>query len=146
MHKMKKDAPMSDCPHEPIVADALAKGELPEGLRVHLAGCAVCAEVHSVAGHMLQLADGLAEEPQPSAASMWWRLNLRMRREKARRAEMPLIWMGRVCYVAIALVAALVAASLPVPARPVAAIGLAALGAVVLPVAVTLWGWSRSKM
>jgi hypothetical protein len=141
---------MSDCSQESIVAAALAKGELPEELRLHLAGCAVCGEVHSIARRMLLLADGLAEEltgePRPSAASMWWRLNLRIRRDRARRAEMPLIWMTRIFYAAIAILAALLVASMPGALRPAAAIGLLALGAVVLPVAITLWGWSRWKI
>lgn len=137
---------MSDCSQESIIAAALAKGELPEELRLHLEGCAVCGEVHSIARTVQRLADGLAEEPRPSAASMWWRLNLRMRREKARRAEMPLIWMGRIFYAAVAIMAALLVASMPGALGPVAAIGLLAVGAVVLPVAFALWGWSRSKI
>lgn len=137
---------MSDCPRESIVARALANGEIQEELRLHLASCAVCGEVHSIARRMLVLADGLAEESPPSASSMWWRLNLRVRREKARRAELPLIWMARVFYAAIAILAALLVASMPGALQPVAGIGLLALGAVVLPVAITLWGWSRWKI
>jgi hypothetical protein len=95
---------------------------------------------------MQQLANHLAEDPPPSAASMWWRITLRMRREKARRAEQPLIWMTRISCVVAALTAALLAASLPFPSRPTAEIGILALSAVVLPVALTLWGWSRSKI
>jgi len=140
----------SGCQYESIIAASLANGELPENLRVHLTGCAVCAEVHSVAGRMLQFADGLAEElaeePRPSAASMWWRLNLLMRQEKARRAQMPLVWMGRICCAAIAIVTGLLVATMPGPVRPAATVGLLALGAVALPVAIALWGWSRSKI
>lgn len=95
---------------------------------------------------MQQLASHLAEEPVASAASMWWRIALRTRREKARRAERPLIWMTRVaCAVAI-VTAALLVAAIPLPLRHVAWIGILALGAVILPVAVTLWAWSRSKI
>jgi hypothetical protein len=99
----------------------------------------------SVAVAMQQLANRLAEEPPPSSAAMWWRLTLRMRRERVRRAEKPLIWMTRVSCVVAALTAALLAASIPFPVRPTARIGILALSAVVLPVALTLWGWSRSK-
>src|SRR5580704_10576065 len=95
---------------------------------------------------MQQLANRLAEEPTPSAASMWWRITLRMRREKARRAEQPLIWMTRISCAVAALTAALLAASIPLPSRRAAEIGLLALSAVVLPAALTLWAWSRSKI
>lgn len=137
---------MSDCPQESAIAAALASGALPEELRVHLAGCAVCGEIHSVAGKMLQLADGLSEVPPPSAAAMWWRLSLRMRQERARRAQMPLIWMGRVFYAMMAITAALLVTLIPPLSGRAGAICLAALSALVLPVAITLWGWSRSKI
>jgi hypothetical protein len=143
---MMKGALMSMCKHESAVADALAKGELPEDLRIHVAGCAQCGEVDWVARRMLRFANTLSGEPAPSAASMWWRLNLRMRQEKARRAERPLIWMGRVFYLAIALTVALLVTLIPGRSQHVAAIGLLALSAVVLPVAIALWGWSRSKI
>lgn len=95
---------------------------------------------------MQQLANRLGEESAPSAASMWWRITLRMRRDKARRAEKPLIWMTRISCAVAALTAALLAATIPIPSRRAAEIGILALSAVVLPVALTLWGWSRSKI
>jgi hypothetical protein len=100
----------------------------------------------SVAVAMQQLANRMAEESPPSAASMWWRLALRMHRERVRRAEQPLIWMTRISCAVAALTAALLAASIPIPPRPTAEIGILALSAVVLPVALTLWSWSRSKI
>ncbi|HEX4275930.1 MAG TPA: hypothetical protein VHZ74_11270 [Bryobacteraceae bacterium] len=137
---------MSDCPYEPGIAAAVANGSLSEDLVLHLAECPVCSEEHSVARKMRQFASGLAEEPGPPAASMWWRLNLRMRRERARRAQQPLVWMGRIFYAAIAVTAALVLASIPGLSGRTAVIGLAALSAVVLPVAIVLVSWSRSKL
>ena len=100
----------------------------------------------SVATAMQQLANHLAEGPAPSAASMWWRLNLRMRRERAHRAEQPLIWMTRISCAVAVFTAALLAVSIPIPSRHAAQIGILSLSAVVLPVALTLWGWSRSKI
>jgi hypothetical protein len=100
----------------------------------------------SVAAAMHQLANHLAEEPAPSAASMWWRVTLRMRRERAQRAEKPLIWMTRISCAVAALTAAFLAASIPFPSRHAAEIGLLSLSAVILPAALTLWGWSRSKI
>jgi Na+/proline symporter len=104
-----------------------------------------CPE-ESVEAAMRQLANHLAEEPAPSAASMWWRITLRLRRERARRAEQPLIWMTRISCAVGALTATLLAASIPLPSHRATEIGLLALSAVILPVALTLWGWSRSKI
>lgn len=137
---------MSDCPQESGIAAAVANGSLPEDLVLHLAGCPVCSEAHSVARKMRQFASGFAEELGPSAASMWWRLNLRMRRERARRAQQPLVWMARIFYAAIAVTPALVLAWIPGLSGRTAVIGLAALSAVVLPVAIALVSWSRSKL
>ena len=138
---------MSDCPREPEVAAALANGAVAEELRRHLAGCAACGEAHSVALDMRYLADRLSAEPALSAASMWWRLSLRMRREKARRAEMPLVWMGRIFYSVILLMAALLVALFPHFSRnPAAMVGVGVLIALSLTVGIALWGWSRSKI
>lgn len=137
---------MSDCPWESRIRIAVAEGSLPEDLVLHLAGCPVCSEAHSVAGKMRQFANGLAEEPGPSAASMWWRLNLRLRRERARQAEKPLLWMRRIFYVVIALIAPLEFRSITNLSGRTAVIGLVALSAVVLPVAIALLTWSRSKV
>ena len=76
---------------------------------------------------------------------MWWRLNLRMRQEKAQRAQAPLIWMMRFFYLAIALLVALLLILIPDTSRPVFEIGLEALGIVAIPVAIALWGWSRHR-
>lgn len=100
----------------------------------------------SVEASMQQLAKHLADEPAPSAASMWWCITLRLRRERARRAEQPLIWMTRISCATAAATAALLAASVPLPSRRAAEIGILVLSAVVLPAALTLWAWSRSKI
>ena len=91
------------------------------------------------------MADNVGEESRPSAASMWWRLNLRMRQDKTVRAQAPLIWMARIAYAAIALMAVLLLTMIPDFSRPVIEIGLAGIAAVALPVAITLWSWSRSR-
>ncbi len=91
------------------------------------------------------MAASMAEPSRPSAASMWWRLNLRMRQEKARRAQVPLIWMARICYATIALLAVMLVTMIPDFSRPTVEIGLAGIAAVALPVAITLWSWSRSR-
>ena len=49
-----------------------------------------------VAANMRHLASEFAQESRPTAAAMRRRLSLRMRQEKARRAQLPVIWMTRV--------------------------------------------------
>jgi Na+/proline symporter len=98
-----------------------------------------------IARQMERLAETLSSAPPPSAASMWWRLNLRMRHEKARRAQQPLIWMTRLLYLALALSVALLMTLFPDFSKPAVAIGLLGLSAIALPVAVALFVWSRSK-
>ena|SRR6185437_8842040 len=93
---------------------------------------------------MERLAEALSSEPTPSAASMWWRLNLRMRREKARRAQQPLVWMTRAAYIAIAVLIAFAIASMPSSA-PALGIGLIGLTATAIPILLALWAWSRSR-
>jgi len=137
---------MSDCPWELRIAIAAANGSLPEDLVLHLEVCPVCREAHSIARKMRQYAEELAEEPAPSAASMWWLLNSRLRRERARQAERPLVWMRRIFYVAIALTAPFEFRLIPDLSGRTAVIGLVALGAVVLPVSIALLTWSRSKV
>jgi hypothetical protein len=136
---------MSACEKESTISAALRDGELPEELRLHMEVCAVCSEVHSAVLRLRLMTDAMAEGPQPSAASMWWRLNLRMRQEKALRAQAPLIWMARICYATIAVLAVLLATMIPDFSRPVIEIGLAGIAAVALPVAIALWSWSRSR-
>lgn len=97
-----------------------------------------------IANQMERLAAQLSSDSAPSAASMWWRLNLRTRREKARRAQQPLLRMTRIAYVALAALIAVGIALMP-SSTPTFAIGLAALAATALPILIALWAWSRSR-
>jgi hypothetical protein len=139
---MKGETPMSDCPQESRIATAVANGPLPEDLVLHLAGCQLCTEAHSIAGKMRQIANELSEDPPPSVTAMWWRLNLRMRQERVRQAEKPLVWMARIFYAAVALAAGSELTSIPDLSGRTAVIGVAALGAIALPVAMALATWS----
>ncbi len=143
---MGKDSQIAKCDQEPAIRTAIACDELPEDLLVHLAGCAVCSEVHWVGRKILQMANDLAEDPRPSAASMWWRLNFRIRQEKARRVQAPLIWLARILYASIMVLFALAVASVPGVSGPVGVIGLLALSALVLFAVIALWTWSRLKI
>ncbi len=103
------------------------------------------AESAIVAHAMQQLAGQPYETPAPLAAAIWWRLSLRQRQEQVRRAQAPLIWMGRISHAAVACTLVLIVATMPNPSQPAALAGLMALGAILIPVGITLWGWSRSK-
>ena len=87
-----------DCCREQDVLDALTSGRWPdrtdEELRIHVATCAICADVVDVAGALLPLIDVQNDEPGdmriPSSAVMWWRAQMRARQEAAREAARPI--------------------------------------------------------
>jgi hypothetical protein len=137
---------MPVCEREPEVVRALARGELPEDLLRHIEACLVCSEVRSITRELQHLLQDSVEEPLESAASLWWRLNLRMRREKVNRAKLPLLWMGRICAATILLATlfALWQVSTHTSFSYVLIVGLLALAAVALPTMIVLWRWSQS--
>ena len=106
----------------------------------------VCSEARSITQELQHLLQDSVEEPLESAASLWWRLNLRMRREKVNRAKLPLLWMGRICAatVLLATLFALWQVSTHTSFSYVLIVGLLALAAVALPTMIVLWRWSQS--
>jgi hypothetical protein len=136
---------LPQCEREPEVVRALAHGELPEDLLRHARECAVCSEVCAIT-RQFHLVERSMEEPMESAASLWWRLNLKMRREKMERTKLPLVWMGRICAATVVLVTcfALWQVSLKTEGSSVLTVGLLALAIVALPTMIVLWRWSRS--
>jgi len=139
---------MPGCEREPEVVGALARGELPEDLLQHTAACPVCSEVRSITQELQHLLQDSVEEPLESAASVWWRLNLRMRRERVNRTKLPLVWMGRISAATILLVTffALWQVAMSTTFSNVLIVGLLALAAVALPVMIVLWRWSQSEI
>jgi hypothetical protein len=85
---------LEECHREPVVAEAVAAGCWPDHcpeLRVHVQQCAVCTEVAAVAVALQEdHAATLSQAPVPSAGLVWWRAELRSRREAVRTAERPL--------------------------------------------------------
>jgi hypothetical protein len=84
-----------DCCREDDVLDALSSGRWPDRtddeLRAHVAGCAVCTDVISVASAVLEVRDAEPADIQiPSSAVMWWRAQMRARQEAAREAARPI--------------------------------------------------------
>ena len=107
-----------DCCREEDVLDALTSGRWPgradEELRAHVAECAICTDVVSVAIAVLEVRDGEPTDMRiPSSAVMWWRAQMRARQEAASEAARPVNVAQVVALVSVAAltVAALVALS-----------------------------------
>jgi len=107
-----------DCCREEDVLDALTSGRWPdragEELRTHVAVCAICTDVVTVASAVLEVRDGEPTDMRiPSSAVMWWRAQMRARQEAAREAARPINVAQIVALVAVVAitVAGLVALS-----------------------------------
>ncbi len=86
---------MSDCPFESDVLDAVASRRWPAraggALHAHVASCASCADLATVAGALLYEEDAAyAEAHVPPAPAVWHRAQLRAREEAARAATRPI--------------------------------------------------------
>jgi hypothetical protein len=86
---------ISECFRESDVVDAVRSGEWPDrceqGLRDHVAGCDVCRDVAAVAAALqASRAEGLGEVHVPTSAHVWWRAQLRARREALELAASPM--------------------------------------------------------
>jgi hypothetical protein len=84
-----------ECTREQDVVDALAAGRWPErcdpDLRSHVDGCAVCADLLEVVAPLLDARDVVyADVRVPSSGTVWWRAQVRARREAARQATRPI--------------------------------------------------------
>ncbi len=88
-----------NCPREVEVLEATRSGDWPEELRSHLAECSVCADVSSVAEVLLQAEAQLGSPPPlPSAGFVWWKAQLRARREAVQRAAEPIAIVERLAW------------------------------------------------
>jgi hypothetical protein len=83
------------CAREAEVVEVVSSGRWPEQvcseLREHVRSCSICSDVLTVAQAMHD--DYAAAAPDvrlPSAGLVWWRAELRARREAVRTAERPL--------------------------------------------------------
>jgi hypothetical protein len=83
------------CNREAEVIELISAGRWPEQthseMREHVKACAICSDVVTVALAMREHADATAQDVAvPSAGLVWWRAELRARREARRTAERPL--------------------------------------------------------
>lgn len=98
-----------------------------------------------MARNVRRMANDRAEEIPPSAEMMWWRIAFRVRREKARQAQTPLVWMARIFFLApVSIVIALLVTNHPAFSSRVWPIGALSVSGVVVPATIALWKWSRS--
>jgi hypothetical protein len=84
-----------ECPHEQDVLDAVAAGRWParcdEELTSHVVQCRLCTDLVEVVGALTEAHDELWPSIQvPSAGTVWWRAQLRARREAAYKASRPI--------------------------------------------------------
>jgi hypothetical protein len=91
------------CEKEFAVIAAVRRGAWEEELRAHAAACPVCSEVVLVAQALGEMhAADLSEARVPAAGWMWWRMQLRAKREAGERATQPITLIERVTYACIA--------------------------------------------
>lgn len=93
-----------ECVREQELLDALASSRWPEkcepGLRAHVDGCALCSDTLAVA--LPLLLDGeaaYASAHVPSPGIVWWRAQLRARREAERVASRPITVVQAIAFV-----------------------------------------------
>lgn len=113
---------IAQCLRESDVIAAVSSGRwsaADEDLRAHAASCPACSEAREMAEMMRTLEhQTLGETRLPSAGQMWWRAQLRARREALDAAARPvLIAQGLGAAVIIGLVAALLSWQWPVIAE-----------------------------
>jgi hypothetical protein len=80
-----------ECAREQAVVEAVTSGQWTEELRSHASNCEVCADVVEVV-HALHSDYAVAshEARIPSAGLVWWRAELRARREAMQAAQRPM--------------------------------------------------------
>jgi hypothetical protein len=92
-----------ECPHEQDVLDAVATGRWPDrvdaDLRDHANACPVCRDTAEVAPLFFADRDAAWQADVPSASSVWWRAQMRARREAAEQAARPLVLVERAALV-----------------------------------------------
>jgi hypothetical protein len=78
------------CEQEITVLNAATSGSWDAALRRHLDECPACAEVALVAGFMQEAEADSAEARLPDAEFIWWKAQIRARREATARATQPI--------------------------------------------------------
>ena len=92
------------CQHEMRVIEAARSGLWDTELRRHAAECPVCADTALVAGVLQELRGGETHDVKlPDAGLVYWKSQLRARREAAARAAEPIAFVEKFALVCAAL-------------------------------------------
>ena len=83
-----------ECPREQDLLDALSAGRWPERceaeLREHVYNCSICNDLAEVVGALFDARDIVyADVTVPASGTVWWRAQIRARREAAMQAARP---------------------------------------------------------
>lgn len=116
-----------NCQREDELLDALGSGFIARELDAHVKACESCSELRTVAGALLDdRAGAIREAAVPTSASMWFRMQLRLRHDIATASRRSLlIGQALTLAIAIGLVALLFGGEVTVAVRHVvAAVGL----------------------
>lgn len=135
---------MKECVREHEIVEAVTSGRWPEAcdpeLRTHAMSCAICKDVVLVATALHEERDvAVSNAPVTPAGLVWWRAELRARREAVRVAERPMtvvhaLAAAAVVGVTLALVGGLLPTLINLPELGLLAGGFATL-LVVAPIA-----------
>jgi hypothetical protein len=84
-----------ECKYESEILDAVASGRWPdrldEELREHASSCSICSELAMVSAmYRDEYASAMDQVRVPSAGLVWWKSELRARREAVRVASRPI--------------------------------------------------------
>ena len=95
------------CVREGELLDALQAARWPDAtdasLREHVHACVACTDLLAVAAPMLDEHHALVREAQvPSSAIVWWRAQMRSKREAAERAAQPITFVQGITFACIA--------------------------------------------
>lgn len=95
------------CDREDELLEALQASRWPgacdPSLREHVRGCAACTDLVAVAAPLLDEHHALARDAQvPSSAIVWWRAQMRSRREAAEQAARPITLVQGIAFACVA--------------------------------------------
>ncbi len=131
------------CDREQELLTALRTGAWTPDLRAHFAACESCAET-AITSEFLRQAAAAADSTVPPAGLVWWKAQLRARREAARAAARPVLIAERAVAVVALLGAVWAMAWLSPGSTPAALAGIIALAVITTAAAgALLIAWSR---
>jgi hypothetical protein len=127
-----------ECQYESEILDAVASGRWPDRLdaelREHSSSCSICSELALVSAmYRDEFASAMAEVRVPSAGLVWWKSELRARREAVRVASRPITLVSGIAGTCAIAVLALVILTLSKQ------LDMAAISAFVVAQPMVLW-------